>query len=912
MEKKTLKNKNRKTASTILCYAILLSMLVTMFTLPSTLGSYDNATANAISAGMTWNFTGASNYNASGIRLMLWERYADQIPTNVFEVISPNPVGVGQSVSIVAFNPQVPNAAVATNDIRYQYYLTITKPDNTTERLPSTGTQASDSTGSTYFKYTPNQIGNYSFTITFAKLFYSWYSSATERNYYGVTLKESTYTSTLAVQQEAVSPLDWSTFPLPTEYWTRPIEGQNTEWWKISSNWYASAEDQNNGGMQNGYQPDGTAPNTGHILWTKSTEDGGLVGGGNFSTPGEVFNAGHVYQPRFTNHIIMNGKLYYQEPRYFSPGGGDIFTAVDLRTGETLWKTNITTAGAPTFGYMYDWDDMNQHGVAPPALLFTNNFARAYHALYGDLTGLNITGVPSLTAARGAELWPNNLELAGPKGESLRYSFRNLGTASNPNWTLSQWNSSKVFTSITGGVQNINASVDSCFDWTILAPWVTSALSVGSVDTSNITIRAGVVNDILLISNGSNPAGSNSLSYNYPPEVTFRAVSIKPESRGQVLWVKNIQTANLGTNYVLQYQRAAEGVFVMALLPEVRYVGYSMYTGEKLWESSIAETDYNPYAYYTFASGSSIPGATKIAYSTLYSSGYSGMVFAYDLKTGNLLWQYTAPTGMQIFPYYTSFVGAIADGKLYVGTIEHSADTPLLKGNQVRVLNATTGEELWTMYGYAEPLAMVVADGTLVYLNNYDQQIYAVAKGPSAMTVESPMQSISLGSSLMIRGTVTDISAGTSQAEQAARFPNGVPAVSDESMSAWMEYVYMQKPRPTNATGVPVTISVVDANGNYRTIGTTTSSSDGFYSLNWTPDIAGKYSVYATFAGSESYWPTHAETAFAVDPAAPTPTPASTQTPSAADLYFLPMSIGIIVAVIVVGALLFVMLNKKP
>ena len=50
------------------------------------------------------------------------------------------------------------------------------------------------------------------------------------------------------------------------------------------------------------------------------------------------------------------------------------------------------------------------------------------------------------------------------------------------------------------------------------------------------------------------------------------------------------------------------------------------------------------------------------------------------------------------------------------------------------------------------------------------------------MTVEAPKAAIDLRSkSLVIRGTVTDISAGTKQKEQAARFPNGVPAVSDES-----------------------------------------------------------------------------------------------------------------------------------
>ena len=65
--------------------------------------------------------------------------------------------------------------------------------------------------------------------------------------------------------------------------------------------------------------------------------------------------------------------------------------------------------------------------------------------------------------------------------------------------------------------------------------------------------------------------------------------------------------------------------------------------------------------------------------------------------------------------------------------------------------------------------------------------------------------------------------AGTKQKEQAARFPNGVPAVSDASMSDWMEYVYMQKPKPTNTTGVEVVFETQDPNGNNYEIGRTTS-----------------------------------------------------------------------------------------
>jgi hypothetical protein len=126
-----------------------------------------------------------------------------------------------------------------------------------------------------------------------------------------------------------------------------------------------------------------------------------------------------------------------------------------------------------------------------------------------------------------------------------------------------------------------------------------------------------------------------------------------------------------------------------------------------------------------------------------------------------------------------------------------------------------------------------------------------------------------------------------------------------------MEYVYMQKPRPTDATGVPVTISVLDANGNYREIGTVTGDSDGFYSLNWTPDIEGKYTVYASFGGSESYWPSHAVTAFAVDPAPATPTPTAQPITPLADMYILPGIAGIIVAIIVVGAVLALIVTKK-
>jgi hypothetical protein len=206
-----------------------------------------------------------------------------------------------------------------------------------------------------------------------------------------------------------------------------------------------------------------------------------------------------------------------------------------------------------------------------------------------------------------------------------------------------------------------------------------------------------------------------------------------------------------------------------------------------------------------------------------------------------------------------------------------------------------------------------LADGVLVTHNAYDNQIYAFAKGPSAMTVTAnPKVSVN-GEGVLIEGTVTDIAAGTKQNEQAARFPNGVPAVSDESMTPWMEYVYMQKPRPTDVKGVQVTITALDPNGNLKDIATVTSDSMGQFKKLWVPEVPGEYTIHVTFAGSESYWPTYAQTAIGVSQS-PDLTPEPTSNPqSTADMYFVPAIAGLFVLVIVVAIVLaLLMIRKRP
>jgi outer membrane protein assembly factor BamB len=393
--------------------------------------------------------------------------------------------------------------------------------------------------------------------------------------------------------------------------------------------------------------------------------------------------------------------------------------------------------------------------------------------------------------------------------------------------------------------------------------------------------------------------------------VNVTAISIKQGSIGQVLWTKYYPPApNNVTRQIIAVDYIAR-TFVTEDKETLELDGWSLSDGSHLWtdNSRVVEWD-------------TVREDTLSAYGKLYCAGFDGILYCFDDKTGDLLWTYgnggagnSTYTGLgTAYGHMPIFVDVIADGKVYIGTTEHSPNSPWYKGSEYRCINATDGTEIWTILGWGTGMYVgqydIVADGYFIFLNCYDMKVYSVGKGPSAMTVEAPKAAVTLGSSLVISGTVTDISTGTKQSEQALRFPNGVPAVSDANMGEWMEYVYMQKPRPTDVTGVEVTLSVLDANNNYRDIGKTTSNSDGFFTFNWKPDIEGQYTVYASFAGSESYWPSHAVTSFAVDP---TPTTQAPEYPQPIDNTGLLYGIlgGVIVAIVIGLAAVFLSIRKK-
>ena len=190
--------------------------------------------------------------------------------------------------------------------------------------------------------------------------------------------------------------------------------------------------------------------------------------------------------------------------------------------------------------------------------------------------------------------------------------------------------------------------------------------------------------------------------------------------------------------------------------------------------------------------------------------------------------------------------------------------------------------------------------------------MYVFGKGPSATTVSAPQTVPELGATILLTGTVTDQSpSGRYNVAGSLDFTlKGTPAISDQDMEAWMEYLFQQRPIPANAKGVPVTLTTIDPNGNLVPIGNTTSDAKGNYAIQFTPEVPGTYQIIATFEGSKSYGPSFGTTYLAVGDEAPkTPEPSTPE--SIADLYFVPAITGIIIAIAIVGVVLALLLLKK-
>jgi hypothetical protein len=205
---------------------------------------------------------------------------------------------------------------------------------------------------------------------------------------------------------------------------------------------------------------------------------------------------------------------------------------------------------------------------------------------------------------------------------------------------------------------------------------------------------------------------------------------------------------------------------------------------------------------------------------------------------------------------------------------------------------------LWKIKGVYTPTA--IAYGVLLASDSYNGFTYAFAKGETATAISMSSKVIAKGDSTLIEGTVLDMS--PAQEDTAA--------VSDDSQTAWMEYLHMQQPFPVNAKGVTVSLDTIDPNNNYVHIGNATSDTTGKYSFLWTPEIEGKYTVIASFYNTEAYYGSTAETSIGVTNAPATPaTPQPATAAPDITMYILYATVAMIAAIAIATLLL---LRKKP
>jgi outer membrane protein assembly factor BamB len=840
------------------------------------------------------------------------------IPTYAYVACSPNTVGVGQYTLIVMWLDKYPATAGGLGGDRWRgFKLDITKPDGSKETIPYTG--ETSQVGSAWVLYTPDQVGDY--TIVFSwpgQTLTNGTGSPRYSEYEGDYFMGATSAPCiLHVQKEPIS--GWQEPPVPTDYWTRPIPTANREWAQLTSNWLGGSWLR-----YTNFQEEGRAPNTPHIVWTRPVISGGISS----ARYGAVKYQATDYDSLLTGPIIMNGKVYYTAKT--STYGRYGYYCLDLRTGEQLWYKNGTDNGiTPTVSVRYS--GLHGAGVYSGQQFPVLAFGQLYH--YYSVNGEGIwsylwltqSGTPQTTTS-GGTMWhmmdpdtgnwimslknvPTGTSITDQDGSLLLYTY------SSTTGRFLCWNSSQAIppASPTGTGQQqwhppVGAVIDAVNDTTWQQWGIPSGSGFDQIDisprsgyTMNVTGPVGLPSLSSVLSDNKNVPRimffsdmRNSPSFG-SSDMYFRAAAVRIEYHVApyspypnktntqnydlgygvtLLWNKTI-TKPLGGNLTFSIGPISyeDRVFTVWCKEKMQWWGYSLDDGSLLWGPTDPQGAWDMYGSGGF-----------YAYGKLFSGYLGGIVYCYDIKTGKLLWNYTAAGIGYESPYGNYDVGfggkRAADGKLFVSSSEHSPTQPLWRGSYLRAIDVNTGKEVWKLLDWVSGFAM--ADGYIVTGNYYDNQMYCIGKGPSVTTVDAPMTGVPAGSTIIIRGTVTDQSPGAKALAEKMGYSNGIPAVADADMQAWMEYLYMQQARPTNAKGVEVTLDAIGPDGKLISIGKATTDLSGLYSCTFTPSTPGVYTIIATFQGSESYFSSFAETAIVVTqapspsiPATPPPTSAS-------------------------------------
>ncbi len=619
------------------------------------------------------------------------------------------------------------------------------------------------------------------------------------------------------------------------------------------------------------FNPYSQGPDSAHVLWKVQTGMGGIIGG----TFGDT-----AYGSSAPSKIILFGRAYYS--------ASDGVHCVDVHTGEQLWVPAKTMGSGSMFG------------VAGPTpyiwRIGTTKFER-FDAVTG-LSSKNVTGQPAgsyFTLLQGSSSWRQNRLWMDDNGilyintDDILERF--VGTLAYD----TKVSSTNFYAGVLWNLERtgMNSTNVCLYNYTYgnSTAVILKNYTMPLQDLANIAVDT---------ENGLIFHSSNGGRY---------AAAINAKT-GELLWNKE------QAGYFEGQGSAMNGVGSVGAEDTLSVYGIDLLTGRQLWVSSPSAYPWG--AFRAYSSGA--------AYDKFYHLCYDGTVAAYDANNGTVVWKFSSGTDLTgespygTWPFYNN--PAIADGKIYAATAEHTPTLPLKRGERLYAINAETGKLLWSIMGCNQQLA--IADGVLVASDSYMPIMYGFAKGQTETTASTSTKIVTRGSSVLIEGTVMDISPAQ---------PN-TPAVSDASMGAWMEYIHMQQPKPTNTTGVKVHLTATDPNGNFQDMGTVDSDDLGNYALSWTPPVPGLYKVKATLEDTNSYYSSEAGTAFVVteqpstsanvEPTStPTQTPAPTQTaasptpsaviipPTSANPTTTYIAIGAAVIVVVAAAAALILRKRK-
>ena len=284
------------------------------------------------------------------------------ISSLAFLSVSPSPVGVGQELLVNVWT------TFPSGEGKYQvgYKVTITKPDKSTQNVDLKSYVAD---GTSWFTFVPDVVGEWSFVFNFAGEYFP--AGYWNTGQYSATRTGSLFSSAIFNPSVYVSPATSNTVvvtvqndlvpswqsPIPTDYWTRPIEPNNREWSAIAGNypWEFQQTLGGNAWKDEYYGPFVTAPDTPHIVWKRQGTVGGLIGGeaGQYPVSAGFGGVG-------TPSVIYLGRCYQTVTKQMTVAGTgkQAFVSVaecyDLRTGQIYY--DIPTAdGGVTPSYIAYW-----------------------------------------------------------------------------------------------------------------------------------------------------------------------------------------------------------------------------------------------------------------------------------------------------------------------------------------------------------------------------------------------------------------------------------------------------------------------------------------------------------------------------------------------------------------------------